>query len=133
MKPPNSWHPLNSGQNFQSQIWQSMLSYLQIADTSQYGTNLLRLAVVHYLEVSLYIKITQQNGPCCIYKLYNIIFIYKLWKYTSGQYFWKSSIWEIYNGRLFSWSFILIDTFETYQRKILPLPCNYFLVDQSKR
>ena len=32
---PNSGHALNSGQKVLSQIWQSMLSYLPIADTSK--------------------------------------------------------------------------------------------------
>ena len=54
VKPLNSGHALNSGQNVQSQIWQSMLNYLPIAGTSQKRTNFLRPAGVHYLEVSLY-------------------------------------------------------------------------------
>ena len=50
----NSGHAMNSGQNGESQMWQSFLNYFAIVDTSQWETIFLRFVGVRYSEVSLY-------------------------------------------------------------------------------
>ena len=79
-----------------------------------------------------YIKITQQNSSCCIYKLQNNIYLQTVKIYIRKIYL-KFTIWEIFIGRPLSGNFTLIDLFETYQPKTLSLPCKVLFVHQSKR